>query len=718
MGTVYRAHDSRLGRDVAIKVLHEHGTNDSDSRRRFEREARAVAALNHPHICTLYDVGSHDGVDFVVMEHLEGETLAARLRRGKLPAHQVLEFALQIVSALDAAHRGGIVHRDLKPGNIMLTAAGAKLLDFGLAKQMGSEVEVTRSRDGTIVGTAAYMSPEQAQGQPVDARSDGFSFGALLYEMVIGRRAFGGETLAEVLTAVLRDEPLPPGSGSALSRITMRCLQKDPSRRFQSAAEIKAALEAASSATASEAEAPSVAVLPFVNMSPDPDNEFFSDGLAEEILNVLTAIEGLRVAARTSAFSFKGKSIEIGEIAKRLNVRHVLEGSVRKAGTRVRVTVQLVDASSGFRLWSERYDRQLADIFDVQDEIARSIVDRLKVALGSGAGPRLVKVATGNVEAYQEYLKGRAMLYRRGPWIAIAVASFQKAVALDPDYAQAWAGLADAHTVLCYSGYRRPLEDMPAAIEAANRAIVVDRSSEEAHNALACASLLWERDFVKAEREFLASLALNPRYIQARCWYGLFFLQWGVGRLSEGLTEITQAFRDDPLSSYAATVMSFGLATVGELDAAVQHARAAVRQDPESFLARWELGLALDWDGRPADAVTVLEPLWTETGHCWAALGLGPAYAHAGRRADAEALYRALCERRARDWVPPFLIAVTGAAIGQHEAAMDACEESVEERDVLFALFNSWYPAFQSVRDDPRFPRILERFNDRASPLA
>ena len=497
MGEVYSARDTRLDRTVAIKVLPARVADDSRARERFEREARAVAALNHPHICTLHDIGSQDGVDFLVMEYLDGVTL-----RGPMPVEEVLRLATQIAAALAAAHQQGILHRDLKPGNVMLTAVGAKLLDFGLAKSMAAEPDVKLTSDGTIVGTVAYMSPEQAEGQPLDARSDIFSFGAVLYEMLSGTRAFSGTTMAQVLIAVMRDDP-PPLEESTLAPIVRKCLAKRPSQRFQTMDEVQAALRQA--VVTPVKEAPSIAVLPFASMSPDADNEYFSDGISEEIINALTQIEGLHVAARTSSFSFKGKSVEVADIARRLNVRHLLEGSVRKAGTRVRVMTQLIDATSGFHLWSERYDRQIADIFDVQDEIARAIVERLKVAFAAGATPRLVKVTTSNMEAYQEYLKGRAMLYRRGPWIAQALESFQKAAALDPAYAQAWAGVADAFTALAYNGYRRPDETMPRAVEAATRATSADAESAEAHTALAVAALLWERDFDKAEREFRRS---------------------------------------------------------------------------------------------------------------------------------------------------------------------------------------------------------------------
>jgi serine/threonine protein kinase/Tfp pilus assembly protein PilF len=711
MGEVYRARDTRLNRVVAIKVLPVGMSNDRDSRERFEREARAVATLNHPNICVLHDVRCHEGLDFLVMEHLEGETLAARLAKGPMATDKAVEYAIQVASALERAHRAGIIHRDLKPGNIMLTDTGAKLLDFGLAKIAEADVDVTRTMEGTVLGTAAYMSPEQAQGRSLDARSDVFSFGAVLYEMASGHRAFGGHTTIQVLSSVLRDDPPALPASSPLSGIVRRCLAKEPSQRFQAMAEVERALQYAWASPVKEA--PSIAVLPFANMSADPENEFFSDGLAEEILNALTKIEGLHVAARSSSFSFKGKHTEVGEIAQRLKVRYVLEGSVRKAGSRVRVTAQLVEASNGYQLWSERYDRQLEDIFDVQDEIARSIVERLKVALGAGEAARLVKVATSNMEAYQQYLKGRALLYRRGRAVLLALESFQKAVELDPEYAQAWAGVADAYGVLCYSGERAPRATMPRALEAATRATIIDSQSAEAHNALANAALLWERDFEKAGREFREALALNPKYTQARGWYGLFFLQWSVGRLKEGLSEAWRTTEDDPLSSYAWTILSFALATVGRTDEAVRDAQIAVEYDPASFLAKWELGLAYHWHQQHKEAIDTLEPLLPEAAYGWIVIGLVPAYARAGRVADARRVYDEFLARRASAYVSPFSLAVCASTLGEHEDAIQFCETAIEEHDMLFALFQNWLPDFERLRADPRFPDILARFNAR-----
>ena len=525
MGEVYRARDTRLGRTVAVKLLPAHLAGDREAGERLEREARAVAALRHPHICTLYDVGRHNGQSFLVMEYVEGDTLAACLADGPMSRDEAIQLGIEIASALDAAHHLGIVHRDLTPRNIMRTNAGAKLLDFGLAKRIAGDLDATQTIEGTLLGTAAYMSPEQAEGKPIDCRSDVFSFGAVLYELISGRPAFPGNNVVEVLSSVLRDEPPGLAAPAPLDNIVRGCLTKDVTQRFQSMSDVKAALQRVASGPGKEH--PSVAVLPFANMSSDPENEYFSEGLAEEITNALTSVEGLRVAARASSFSFKGKRAGIGEMARQLNVRHLLDGSVRKLGNRVRITVQLVDASNGYQVWSERYDRELADIFEVQDEIARAIVDRLQVAFGAGED-RIVKVSARNMEAYELYLKGRALLSRRGSWIRLALESFQNALALDPSYAQAWAGLADAQAQACFSGYVRPRSVMPAALDAATRAVAADPTSAEAHSALGYVALLWERDFAKSEREFLEALRLNPQYIQGRCWYGGVFLNWGV----------------------------------------------------------------------------------------------------------------------------------------------------------------------------------------------
>jgi TolB-like protein len=437
MGEVYRAHDSRLGREVAIKVLPAHVAEEPDRLRRFEEEARTIAGLNHPHICQIYDIGP----GYLVLEYIEGEPL-----HGPLPTNEVLRLAIQIASALEAAHRRGIIHRDLKPANVLVVRGGestdspdvagsatAKLLDFGLAKLLTTETDVTRTMDGVVVGTAAYMSPEQAEGKPLDVRSDIFSFGAVLYEMLSGTRAFGGHTAAQALSAILRDEPPPLTAPSPLERIVLRCLRKAPSERFPTMTELKAALERAFEQPNDQ---PSIAVLPFANLSADKENEYFSDGLAEEIINALTHIPGLKVTARTSAFAFRGKEQDITKIAEVLRVRTVLEGSVRRAGNRIRVAAQLINAEDGYHLWSERYDREMADVFAVQDEIAQAIAGALQVKLSPR--PEVRGRPAPNLPAYEALLKARHHHQKMTPdALARSRQYFEEAIALDPEFAQA-----------------------------------------------------------------------------------------------------------------------------------------------------------------------------------------------------------------------------------------------------------------------------------------
>src|SRR5580658_8899976 len=485
MGEVWKAADTRLGRVVAIKVLiGAHGE-------RFEQEARAIAALNHPHICTLYDIGP----DYLVMEYIEGVPL-----KGPLPVDEAVRLGVQIASALEAAHAKGILHRDLKPGNVLVTAAGAKLLDFGLAK-LTADGDATQTV-GTS-GTPLYMSPEQAEGKVLDVRTDVFSFGALLYELLSGRRAF------DSLGAVLRDDPEPP---PALERVVMRCLEKQAAHRFQSMTELREALQ---QATAKPVEMqPSIAVLPFANMSADKENEYFSDGLAEEIINALAQVAGLKIPARTSAFFFKGKDVKIAEIARELGVEHVLEGSVRKAGNRIRVTAQLIKAADGYHLWSQRYDREMNDVFAIQDEISAAIADQLKVHLTGRKRP------TANVAAYELFLEGRHHWYRGA--VEKARECYEKAIALDPGYAPAYAGISECHMSSAWR-LADPREAIPKMEAAARRALELDPTLADAYAMLGrvpAFSYGWD----EARKHFLHALELSSGAIHNRAAYALWYL--------------------------------------------------------------------------------------------------------------------------------------------------------------------------------------------------
>jgi TolB-like protein/tRNA A-37 threonylcarbamoyl transferase component Bud32/cytochrome c-type biogenesis protein CcmH/NrfG len=739
MSEVYLAEDTRLKRKVALKVLPPDLASNPIRLARFQREAEALASLSHPNIVTIYSVEDVDGVHFITMERVEGEPLSRQIPSDGMDIGRFFDLAVPLVDAVAAAHERGITHRDLKPANVMVGVDGrVHVLDFGLAKIGGETpsdatadtVAVQHTREGTILGTVPFMSPEQVQGLPVDERTDIFSLGVMFYQMLAGHPPFAGATQAALVSSILRDDPAPvstvrTGVPDALNRVVLRCLEKPRERRHQRARDLLGDLKSARRdiesgihrvSTAAEGGEQAIAVLAFQNMSGDPENEFFGDGIGEEIINALAQVDGLRVAARTSSFSFKGKAVEVSEIAKRLNVRHVLEGSVRKAGNRVRITAQLVEASSGYQLWSERYDRQMEDIFDVQDDIARTIVGRLKVALATEPSERLVKAATSNMEAYQLYLKGRGMLYKRGKWIALALDAFKRAVELDPGYAPAWAGLADAYMPLGYYGLAPSHETMPRALEAARRALDADPDCAEAHCALAGTALMWERQLDLAEREFQRAIALNPTYTQARCWYGLFFLQWTEGRLDAGVREIRRALDGDPFSSYATAVYAWALTTARRHSEAVVEAQLAVQRDPESFAAHIVLGHAYRHAGRYEDAVATYEammPVWGR--NTWVVAMLALTYGYWGRPDEAAPLHQELLARRASQYVQPVMLAVSASGAGDMEAAIGFCREAADVRDPLFSLFYLNYQDFDAVRADPRFADIVARFNQPRS---
>jgi serine/threonine protein kinase len=500
MGEVYRARDTKLNRDVALKMLPAAFARDADRLARFRREARAVAALNHPHIVTIFSIEEHDEVPFMTMELVEGLTLDQAIPQHRLPVSRFFDIAIALADALSAAHRKHIIHRDLKPANVMITDDGhVKVLDFGLARAV--DVEGVRANDdltdvgitktGLIVGTMPYMSPEQITAQPLDHRTDLFSLGIVLYELATGERPFRGDSAPALMSSILKDRPAPVGQGRSdvpgdACRLIEQCLEKAPRDRIQTAREILDGLKSCRKAWETAADrstrgappggipqpaerATSIAVLAFSDMSAAKDQDWFCDGIAEEILNALTPLKGLRVAARTSAFSFKGKGEDLRTIGEKLNVTTVLEGSVRRAGDRVRITVQLSEVATGFQLWSKRYDREVKDIFDVQDEIAKAVAERLRVTLA--AGDRLVEQATPNIEAYELYLKGRALIDRRGASVPVGLELLEKAVRLDPRYSLAWAGIADALTVLAYSGAARGSASKAQAMAAARRSI-------------------------------------------------------------------------------------------------------------------------------------------------------------------------------------------------------------------------------------------------------
>ena len=599
MGEVWKAQDTRLNRTVAIKRMTERYSA------RFEQEARAIAALNHPHICTLYDVGP----DYLVMEYIDGTPL-----KGPLAPDEALKLARQMAGALEAAHAKGILHRDLKPGNVLVTASGVKLLDFGLAKLI-EDADATLTLEGTIAGTAAYMSPEQARGEQVDARSDIFSFGSVLYELLSGRRAFSGASTSETLSAVLRDEPRTADGPAELVQLVRKCLRKAREERFASATEVCAALEQVRLDTKQQ---PSIAVLPFADMSPGKDQEYFSDGLAEEIISVLSRIQGLKVIARTSAFAFKGKQEDIRRIGEALGVSSILEGSVRKAGNRLRITAQLVSARDGGHLWSDRYDREMEDVFAVQDEIAQAIAGALQVHFTdkAPASPRY----SPKLEAYEALLRARHQMQQWTPESLTRGRNlYAQAIEIDPKY-----GLARCELGFSYFGLATEHEVPPREAAAkmstlAYEALAIDRHLAEAHALLATAAMMdyqWEA----ADHHFRQAFAGAPINMMVSICYGYFFLP-AVGRHQEGIAHMNLALSQDPLNVAYRNGAGILRVALDDPDGA-RILEQALEEEPNDWIAALILAQWHVWHGDPERALYFAERAYAVVPRQHGAVGL------------------------------------------------------------------------------------------------
>jgi len=661
MGVIWKALDTRLQREVAIKLLPEDLATDAESIGRFEREARAVAALNHPNIVTIYSVEEAEGVRFFTMELLVGRTLHEILPKGGLPLDRLLEISAVIADALAAAHERGIVHRDLKPPNVVITAGGrVKILDFGLAKvrrttpaAFGADWTTGAwAREGQLVGTLHYMAPEQLRGQPADQRSDVFALGILLYEMATGRRPFEGESVPALAASILMDAVVPPSRlrpelPPRLDHLVARCLEKDPALRIPTAQELCTELAEIrrGQAESPRGTGPSIAVLPFSDMSQAKDQEYFCEGIAEEIINALTRLEGLRVASRISSFQMKGAGLDSREIGRRLGVTTLLEGSVRKAEERLRVTAQLIDVQEGYGLWSERYDRDMKDIFAIQDEIARRIVEALRVTLSPSEQAAMGKPATTDVQAYDYYLRGRKFFNqynRRG--VELARRMFQHAIELDPGYALAHTGLADCSTYI-YMHVLGTDEIRESALVSGRRAVELDPGLAQAHVSLGLALSL-TRDHDAAEREFETALQLDPRLFEAHYFYARDCFMQGklekalelydraselrpedyqspllVGQIYEDLGQPEQAavhrrkgvriaaqrleFHPDDVR--ALYMGANGLVALGERERGLEWAQRALGLDPVDAMLLYNLACIYAIAGRPEEALDFIE---------------------------------------------------------------------------------------------------------------
>jgi serine/threonine-protein kinase len=715
MGEVYQARDTRLGRIVALKTLLADQIADADRKRRFLLEAQAASRLNHPNIITIYDISEQSGVSFIAMEYVAGATLEHLQTSGGLPLQDAMKYAVEIAGALAAAHAAGILHRDLKPANIMVASGRIKLLDFGLARLLdpvvpGDETATLRTLPGAIMGTAAYMSPEQAEGRNLDARSDIFSFGLVLYEMLSGQRAFERNTWIATLAAILHDEPRPLRDIRALvpasvERIVARCLRKDPAQRFQSMLEVKRALLEADLLTVTGKEAPSIAVLPFVNLSADKENEYFSDGLAEEIINALAKVPELRVIARTSAFALRGKEQDLRAIGQRLNVSTILEGSVRRSGNRIRVTAQLIKIADESHLWSERYDREMTDIFAIQDDISQAIANALQVTLTTPAR------RAANIEAFQYYLQG-LYWYQRYTADSLSKArdSFEQALAHDPGYAPAHAGLAVFYFGLGALGIKPMAEMAPLAKSAAEKALAIDPALSEAHSVLALVTGAVEYDWKLAALHFQAAMAAEPVPPLVRVRYALYFLT-PMGRFQEAVAQFQRALETDPLSMMVHFGLSFALYCDRRYDDAIAHAARAVDLYPDYWLVHFGMGLALGQKDLLPEAIASLETtLRLSPSFSLAAGFLAALYARAGDPIRAEKLMEQVKASSPARYVSPACFAVYHAASEQSDEMFESLQAALAQCDPYLTRMDA-EPYFEPFRSDPRYLAVLERMH-------
>jgi eukaryotic-like serine/threonine-protein kinase len=724
MGIVYRAEDTRLKRPVALKFLSDDLSAHLDARVRFLREAQAAAALDNPHVCTVFEAGEHEGRAYIAMAFIEGLSLRERIAQGPLTLDEACTWSRQIAEGLAEAHARRVVHRDIKPANIMLAGGRhAKITDFGLARVEGSG-ETTRT--GGVVGTLAYMSPEQAQGLPTDQRTDIWSAGCVIYEMLTGRAPFSPSRGQADLVALLHSDPRPvtafrPDAPSRLVAVVDRCLQKDPRRRYPDAAslfddlraiDLEAAGPAVRPRAAEQPRVPSVAVLPFVDMSADKSQEFFGEGIAEELIHALARIQDLRVVARTSAFALKDKGLDVREIGRILNVDAVLEGSVRAAGKRLRITAQLISVSDGFHLWSERFDREAGDIFAIQDELSLSIVEHLKVTLHVGERAALKKRSTDDHEAYNLYLKGLYFLARPRPdLIEMAQRCFQDALARDPGFAKAHAGIATAYAMLGNFNFAPPNDAWPKARAAVEKALALDDQLPEAHVIAASIAFWYDWDWAAAEASYLRNLALNPGDPFTHGDYAWYLIN--RMRYDEALCQIKVAIDLDPLMPLFYG-WSVGLhCAAGRLDEALADFERAKELDPTFGLPYFHAGMTYFLKGMPEKAVDVLKQGMRIAPHPgWAEGMISMILARQGKREELRHSVDGMIAQRSRTNVSCMAIAWALAVLGDLDGAFHWVERAIEDRDTLVAFVHIYTPILApELASDSRYAALLARLN-------
>jgi serine/threonine-protein kinase len=767
MGIVYKAQDSRLDRAVALKFLPEELAQKPQVLERFRREARAASALNHPGICTIYDIGEQDGRAFIAMEFLDGETLRSHIHGKALPLEETLHLGIQITDALDAAHAEGIIHRDIKPANIFVSKRGhAKVLDFGLAKLVpkgvasaatdsGGEASDSTSIVGIISGTPSYMSPEQIRGDNLDPRTDIFSLGLVLYEMATGRQAFSGGTGGIIIEAVLTRSPvsarsLNPDIPPRLEEIINKALHKDRDQRYQHAADIRADLQRLERGDSSLAPAKedtesvllssgshlrsteeqsarnstpqtgtvrreriskiidSLAVLPFENSSHDPEYEYLSDGITGSLINTLATVPKLRVMAQSTVFRYKGRGIDPQAVGRELNVRAVLTGSMMQSGGSLRIGTELVDVATGSQLWGAQYDRKPGDIFAIQDDISSEISGNLRLKLTRSGKKRLTKRQTDDAEAYQLYLKGRHHWNR---WTEDgfykAIEYFQQAVEKDPSYALAYAGLADSYVLLGWNSYLPPKHAFPKAKVAAMEALRLDPDLGEAHTPLA--AVLWLHDWVwqEAQTEFKRSLTLNPTYPTANHWYAEYVMT--MGRHEEAIARMRKSQELDPLSLIISDAIGWAFYMARQYDDAIEQLRRTVELDPNYPVTYWVLGLLLRKTGRYELAIAEGEKAVNLSGGSpLMRAALAQTFGAAGMKKKAIEILDDLTNLAKQKYIAPYFLAGIHVGLGADDRAIEYLEKSYEEHS-HWLIYLHMDPGMDALRSNLRFQDLLRR---------
>ena len=781
MGEVYRAQDAKLGRDVALKVLPAEMAHDPERLARFHREAKALAQLDHPNIVTIHSVEECNGVHFLTMQLVEGRSLDRVIPASGLPLEQIVEIARALGDALAVAHDKGIVHRDLKPGNVMVTNEGhVKVLDFGLAKDVraANGGDLTQTSDsqtqmGVVMGTPAYMSPEQAAGRLLDHRTDIFSLGVVLHEMATGRRPFEGTSSAELVSAILRDTPpsvtdARPDLPSDLARIIRRCLEKDPSHRVQTARDVSnefrdlarqtsQKLAAATTSTSSSRAVPaadsgiphadevsgvkrhaialtiaaillvigfagvgiylkgskagqvdSIAVLPLENRSNDPEAEYISDGITESINNSLTRLPSLRVIPHSVASHYRGKSMDMRKVGDELRVQAVLTGSITQRGDDLTVNVELDDVRNGKQLWGERYNRKLADLLAVQNEIAREVSQLLRSQLSAEDQQKLTKGSTDNPEAYQLYLKGKYYtneLSKAG--FSKGIEYFNQAIALDHQYGLAYSGLAYNY-INQDDWFMPPNEAGPKTREAAQKALAIDESDGGAHLSMAIVTHWYDWNWAAAESEFKRAIELNPNNWEAHTYYSWFLAP--MGRNDQSIAEAKRAQQADPLSGFANFNVGGALVFARQWDPAIEQLHRAIEVDPTFWFSHCFLGRAYEQKGKLPEAIAEFQralELEEDNAEIWS--GLGHAYALSGKRAEAQKVLEHLKAVSAHNWVAPYNIAVIYAGLGEKEQAFAFLDQAYKDRSYYLPTYLATDARIDSLRSDPRFVELRKR---------